>query len=175
MAVVTDLYGNKITEVDSSMLTGSEFSDDSNINVFEFANVLLAGILPTLIWIVSTVADLTGDTASTTDTAGSSLSSSDTTGVGLTASDIAGGTVSEEDVTEIIMSVTDFLSSVNDILGVEGISLSVSEWGGNTVPATEVSLNNSLIYDFGVYAYDNPSINYEGVWVQGTVMDISGS
>jgi len=175
MAVVTDLYGNKIAEVDSSMLSGSEFPDDSNINVFEFANVLLAGILPILVWIVSTIADLSGDIVSATDTTGSFLTESDSAGVSLTANDIAGGTVSEEDVTEIIMSITDFLSNINEILDVEGTSLSVSEWGGNTVSATEVSLNNSLIYDFTIYEYDNPSINYEGVWVQGIVMDISGS
>ena len=100
--IVTDLYGNTIAEVDDSMLVGTEFSEDSNINVFEFANVLLAGLLPTLIWIASTLTDLSGDVVSASDVPGSSITESDSAGVSLTANDILGATVSEEDVTEVV-------------------------------------------------------------------------
>jgi hypothetical protein len=196
---ITDLHGNKIAEVDSAMLEASEYSDDSNINVFEFANVLLAGLLPTFVWVVSALSDLSGDEVSVTDVSlnnsetydsstyeydNSSINYegvwvegtiSDLIGISLTVGDIAGGLVSEEDVTEVVMLVTDFLSNVNEILDIEGTSLSVSEWGGDTISVTEVSLSNSFTYDFSAYTYNNSSITYDGVWVQGTIVDISGS
>ena len=172
---VTDLYGNTIAEVDSSMLVGTEFSDDSNINVFEFANVLLAGLLPTFVWIASTLTDLTGDVVLATDTTGSSLTESDSAGISLTADDILGATVSEEDVTEVVMSITNFFAYANEILDIEGTSLTVSEWSGNLVSSTNVSIENSTEYDFASCDYDCSNITYNGMGFQGTVVDISGS
>ena len=172
---ITDLYGNTIAEVDSSMMEASMYSDDSNINVFEFANVLLAGLLPTFVWIASTLTDLTGDVISASDVPGSSITESDSTGVSLTADDILGGLVSEEDITEVVMSITDFFAYANEILDIEGTSLSVSEWGGNTIVSSSVSIDNSTTYDFATCEYDCSSVTYNGMGFEGTVVDISGS
>lgn len=65
MATVTDITGSSVTQVD---LTSVQVGKDSNINVYEFGNVLLAGILPT---ISSSMTDQAGSSNSLVDISGS--------------------------------------------------------------------------------------------------------
>ena len=111
MATVTDLTGNQNTATDDKSV---QIADDSNINVFEFGNLILADILPSLLWLINYISDIGGSSVSASDSAGSSVSEADT------------------------------------------------------------SDNNSTLYDFIEYTYDNLFINYDGYPIQG-VVDISGS
>lgn len=70
MATITDLNGNKITEVD---LTSVGIPEDSNVNVFEFGNLILADILPTIIWLINYISDLEGSELSIDDSAGNEI------------------------------------------------------------------------------------------------------
>jgi hypothetical protein len=64
MANVTDLTGSEIEQTDKISV---QVGDDSNINVFEFGNLILADILPTLIWLINYMADLSGSAVSAID------------------------------------------------------------------------------------------------------------
>jgi hypothetical protein len=67
MATVTDLTGNEVT---TSENTSVQVGDDSNVNVYEFGNLILADILPTIIWLINYIADLSGSAVSETDKSG---------------------------------------------------------------------------------------------------------
>lgn len=77
MATVTDLSGNQNTETDNN--NSVAIPEDSNVNVFEFGNLILADILPTILWLINYIADLGGSLLSATDGAGSSVSDEDKT------------------------------------------------------------------------------------------------
>ena len=67
MANTTDLTGSEVNQTDE---TSVQVGKDSNINVFEFGNTLLAGILPTLSSLLKRVTDGIGSQLSATDKAG---------------------------------------------------------------------------------------------------------
>ena len=67
MADITDLTGSEVTQSDE---TSVQVGEDSNINVFEFGNILLAGILPTLSSLLKSIIDGIGSQLSATDKAG---------------------------------------------------------------------------------------------------------
>jgi hypothetical protein len=64
MATVTDLTGNENSQTDE---TSVQVGDDSNVNVYEFGNILLAGILPTLSSWLKDITDKIGNQLSATD------------------------------------------------------------------------------------------------------------
>jgi hypothetical protein len=68
MATVTDLTGSSISEQD---LTSVQIYEDSNINVYEFGNLILADILPTLSWLKNYIDDGMGSSVSLIDISGS--------------------------------------------------------------------------------------------------------
>jgi len=67
MATVTDLTGNQNTADDNKSV---QVGEDSNINVFEFGNILLAGILPTITSLLKNIFDSFGSEVNETDSAG---------------------------------------------------------------------------------------------------------
>ena len=64
MADITDLTGSEVSQSDE---TSVQVGEDSNVNVFEFGNILLAGILPTLSSWLKDIADAIGSQLSATD------------------------------------------------------------------------------------------------------------
>lgn len=112
MATVTDNTGS---EVSVSNSTSIQIGEDSNVNVFEFGNLILADILPTILWLINYVSDLGGSSVTETDSLGSSVTESDST------------------------------------------------------------ISNSEYYDYSGNTYDDNSLTYEGVHIQGVIIDISGS
>jgi hypothetical protein len=64
MATITDLTGSEVSQVDE---TSVQVGEDSNVNVFEFGNILLAGILPTLSSLLKSISDGIGNQLSATD------------------------------------------------------------------------------------------------------------
>lgn len=87
MATVTDITGSSITQVD---LTSVQVGKDSNINVYEFGNVLLAGILPTISSWLKNISDFSGSSLSLSDQSGASLSMTDQAGSSNSLVDISG-------------------------------------------------------------------------------------
>ena len=67
MADITDLTGSEVSQSDE---TSVQVGEDSNVNVFEFGNILLAGILPTLSSLLKSIIDGIGSQLSATDKAG---------------------------------------------------------------------------------------------------------
>lgn len=67
MATVTDLTGSSVSQAD---LTSVQVGKDSNINVYEFGNLLLAGILPRVSSWLKNLSDRRGAQLSATDRAG---------------------------------------------------------------------------------------------------------
>ena len=87
MATVTDLTGSSVTQVDETSVVVGE---DSNINVCEFGNLLLAGILPTISSWLKNIADLTGSSLSASDKAGTSAPMTGQAGSSSSLVDISG-------------------------------------------------------------------------------------
>jgi len=175
MATITDLYGNKITEVDLGSILTEQEDNDSNINVYEFGNLILADILPHIIWLVNSISDLYGDSVSATDLSEASVSATDIQEATVSVSDKSGSTVSDTDWTETVLVVTDFLSSVNSILDTTEATVTISDWSGNQNTTTDTTNSNSEKYDFAEYTYETTRINYDGYPIQGVVVDMSGS
>ena len=197
MATITDLYGNKIAEVDLGSVLTEQEDNDSNINVYEFGNLILADILPHIIWLINSISDLYGDLVSVDDLDRTSFLYDfdeyiyDQTTVNyngfsieltidiqeaiVSVSDKSGSTVSDTDWTETVLVVTDFLSSVNSILDTTEATMTISDWGGNSNTTTDTTNSNSEVYDFDEYTYETTRINYDGYPIQGVVVDISGS
>lgn len=75
MATVTDLSGSDNSINDN---TSARVGADSNVNVFEFGNLILADILPTILWLINMLVDLDGTSVSGADCAGSTLTEVDT-------------------------------------------------------------------------------------------------
>ena len=64
MATITDLTGSEVTQSDE---TSVQVTDDSNVNVYEFGNILLAGILPAISSLLKRISDALGSELSATD------------------------------------------------------------------------------------------------------------
>jgi hypothetical protein len=64
MATVTDLAGSEITQTDENSV---QVGEDSNINVFEFGNLILADLFPSIIAWINYLADLSGIALSLSD------------------------------------------------------------------------------------------------------------
>ena len=197
MTTITDLYGNKIAEVDLVSLEVVEESEDSNINVYEFGNLILADLLPTVVWLINFVSDLDGSSVSVDDLDKMPFTydfneyvydqpsinyegfpvelTMDIQEATVLVSDKGGSTVSDTDWTETVLVLTDFLSSVNSILDTTEATMTISDWSGNQNTTTDATSSNSEKYDFNEYAYETTRINYDGYLIQGVVVDISGS
>jgi len=87
MATVTDLTGSEVTQVDE---TSTVVGEDSNINVYEFGNVLLAGILPTVSSWLKNIADSLGSSGTISDSAGSTTTLTDESGSSSSVVDMSG-------------------------------------------------------------------------------------
>ena len=87
MATVTDLTGSSISE---QALTSVQIYEDSNIHVYEFGNLILADILPTLSWLKNYINDGSGSSVSIGDSGGSSISPLDSSGSSVSLIDISG-------------------------------------------------------------------------------------
>jgi hypothetical protein len=87
MATVTDQTGSLIEEAEN---TSVQVGDDSNINVYEFGNLILADILPTLLWLIKYISDLSGNLVSVSDIEKTSNSITDSTGTSMSIVDIVG-------------------------------------------------------------------------------------
>lgn len=199
MATVTDLTKNSVTAADNS---STQIPEDSNLNVYEFGNLILADILPTLASILNLVADYFGDLVSATDISGDSLSEEDTTGTSLTTTDFAGESSSVTDLNIPIIEdsninafefanilLAGILPTVLQVMGYlldrsgssiessDVIGSSVDEAGliGTNLTTTDKAQNNSIEYDDSAYTYEDTRINYDGYVFTGTVMDISGT
>ena len=70
MANVTDLTGSQNT---TDKDTSTKLPKDSNINVFEFGNLILADIFPALIALVNYIADLQGSSVNASDKSGRTM------------------------------------------------------------------------------------------------------
>lgn len=95
MATVTDLTGNQNTTDDNKSV---QISEDSNINVFEFGNLILADILPTILWLINYISDLGGNSISTSDESGSSVSENDVSSNNSSTYDFAGYTYNSSQI-----------------------------------------------------------------------------
>ena len=87
MATVTDLYGTENSVGDYASV---ELPDDSNVNVFEFGNMILADILPSLLWVKDIVIDGIGTSNTATNSYGSIISMVDEVGSQSSIVDMSG-------------------------------------------------------------------------------------
>jgi uncharacterized protein YuzB (UPF0349 family) len=228
VADVTDLTKNLVTADDQ---TSTQLPEDSNVNVFEFGNLILADILPALISLLNVVADYSGDLATVTDyvnsisgiqdISGSSLDFSDKTNLSLSEDsnvnvyefgnliladilptvlfvmgavlDIQGSSVANEDLLGSSTLIGDISSSFDtedsninvfefgnlilaDVLPtLTYLILSIADISGNTVSTVDKVASTNIPYDSPVDTYDSESINYLGLVLQGSVVDIVGS
>ena len=199
MATVTDLTKNSVSATDNS---STQIPEDSNINVYEFGNLILADLLPTLTGLITLVADYFGDLISATDITGASISEEDTSGSSATIADLSGASGSVTDlniptVEDSNINVYEFgnvllagiLPTVLEFMGLffdlQGSSVSASDIAGSTIEesglsgvsltTTDRSDSNSVQYDESTYTYEDLAINYDGYLFTGKVLDISGS
>jgi len=102
MATVTDLTGSSETLTDETSVSNGT---DSNINVYEFGNLLLAGLLSAI--------------------SGWGLGATEVVSGSISASDVVGGSVTESDKTLSNSEVYDFSDFTYDRSGVtyDGIRL----------------------------------------------------
>jgi hypothetical protein len=200
MATVTDLTSNSISQVDTTTLSQAR---DSNVNVYEFGNLILADILPTLILMVSTVSDYLGNLLSATDITESSVSVEDTTVTSLSLEDWSGNSSSVTDLSVgstvedsninvyefgnlllagifptiliILKYVLDREGTAVDLTDVQVEAITEQDTTEETVSVTEHTESNSMQYDYNEYTYEDTHINYNGYPCQGVIVDISGS
>lgn len=199
MATVTDLTKNTVSAVDNS---STQIPEDSNVNVYEFGNLILADILPTLASILNLVADYFGDLISATDVSGASISEEDSSGSSATIADLSGasGSVTDLNIPTVEDSnvnvyefgnliLADILPTILELMGymwdLGGNSVSASDIAGSTIEesglsgvsltTTDRSDSNSVQYDDSAYTYEDLIINYDGYLFTGKVLDISGS
>ena len=171
---ITDYTGNQEDLEDISVLDAGTVNTDSNINVYEFGNLILADLLPLIIALVNLVSDLRGNSVDATDLSGESLTITDSDGQLLAITDGSGDSVSAEDITELVQTLTDLTSVLVDILDITGTSMDIDDWDGNTNTMTDLTEDNSVDYD-SLYLYNDTTISYDGHLLQGGVLDISGT
>ena len=85
--VITDLDGSQSTITDNDSV---EYSYDSNVNVYEFGNLILADIFPALGWFINRITDDLNSSTSVSDLSGSSSTITDQSGSEATIVDITG-------------------------------------------------------------------------------------
>jgi len=171
---ITDYTGNQEDLEDIGALETSGANTDSNINVYEFGNLILADLLPMIVQLINLVSDLRGNSVDATDLTGESLTITDSDGQLLAIIDGSGDSVSIEDITELVQTLTDLTSVLIDILDITGTSMDIDDWDGNTNTLTDLTEDNSVDYD-SLYLYDDTTISYNGHLLQGGVLDISGT
>lgn len=200
MATVTDLEKNIVSATDlTSQKSSGTVSRDSNINVFELANLLFAGLLPSVLEIILHISDYEGVLVPATDTQSSSLTLSDTTQSNSQTYDFSAYTYDQSSINyeghPAQGDTSDFggCSSVGTDVSVEAIVqedfsgaevsgvdteftvMTISDaLGSNTTPQDK-TVSNSEVYDFATFTYEQTSINYDGYPIQGAMVDISGS
>jgi len=76
MATVTDNTSSANTVTKN---TSSASTEDSNVNVLAFGELILADILPTILWLINQIADMTGSQLAALDKSGSSVDNDDKT------------------------------------------------------------------------------------------------
>jgi len=74
MATVTDFDGSQNSVVDYNSVG---IPEDSNVNVFEFGNLILADVLPSILWAITYVYDFSGSLSTAVDYDGNLLSVTD--------------------------------------------------------------------------------------------------
>jgi len=74
MATVTDLNGNQNSVSDNKT---TDLPSDSNVNVFEFGNLILADIFPSLSWLINQISDAKGNELTAVDSSGNELTVTD--------------------------------------------------------------------------------------------------
>jgi hypothetical protein len=176
--------------------------EDSNINVYEFGNLILADIFPTLVWLLNFVSDILGDLITVTDSNGNAVDASDlsdsqidmldTGGTLVTITDNLGNlvTVCDNGVTLSVDSNINVFEFANLILADILPSLlwtvnQIMDLMGISVDTSDKTQDNTITYDCESYTYDDGSINYLGYVSQGyttmtygslsSLVDISGS
>lgn len=176
MSTITDLNGDEITweDITSSDMTGENYKD-SNVNVYEFGNLILADILPTILVVVSVIADYSGILLSATDTTEDSVTITDETISVSSLEDFFGSASESTDISGTEMSQEDFGGNLTTGVDIEVEIMSVAEDSGSNGVWVDNTVDNSIIYDFSSFSYDEPSVTYNGFAPQGTVVDILGS
>jgi hypothetical protein len=199
MATTEDLTGNQTLIKDTSSYGPGE---DSNVNVYEFGNLILADLLPILIYFIGMVSDMSGSASSATDISESTISETDITEDVLTVTDRSGSSSSMTDDTfttyedsninvyefgNLILAdllptllaiygyVLDFQGSVVSATDIQEEAIFEEDLAGVSITQTDLSTDNSIIYDFEEYTYDDVQINYNGYALQGVMVDIAGS
>jgi hypothetical protein len=189
MATITDLTGSDIT---ASENTSVQVGEDSNVNVFEFGNLILADVFPTLVWLLNFVSDMFGELVTVTDSNGNSIDVSDLSDSQLSALDESGISLSVADNTGSLVAVSDsgvtfsVDSNVNvfefanliladvfpTVLWVVG---QVLDCIGSQLSMSDKSQDNAIDYDSTLHIYDEDLISYLGYTPEGYSTSITGS
>ena len=223
MATITDLNGNSIGEAD---LTRFGLPEDSNINVYEFGNLILADLLPILATLINAAVDIFGESLTVTDKSGNQLSINDITTSEMADSnvnvyefgnlllagtfsevlwqvlDLRGSEVSASDMTGGLSIVTDdgvefavdsninvyeignlILADVypslkmviNQVLDLVGTAGTLDDTDSSEVTLTDATMDNRISYDTGSIPYDSSDYQYDAVLNFFSVTDLSGS
>ena len=199
MASIIDLTQSSVITVDTSL---PAVPKDSNINVYEFGNLILADLLPIVISMLGVVSDLTGLVSSISDISEASVSATDTTEAVQTITDSAGSSVSPIDEAVVLfddsnINVYEFgnvllagllpslLELMSQVADMQGSTISISDQQEAEVLETDVSevvvvlsdvqSSNSVPYEEVGITYEGSSINYDGYLLPGVMVDISGS
>ena len=199
MASIIDLTQSSVIAVDTSL---PAVPKDSNINVYEFGNLILADLLPIVISMLGVVSDLTGLVSSISDISEASVSATDTTEAVQTITDSAGSSVSPIDEAVVLfddsnINVYEFgnvllagllpslLELMSQVADMQGSTISISDQQEAVVLETDVSevvvvlsdvqSSNSVPYEEVGITYEGSSINYDGYLLPGVMVDISGS
>lgn len=176
MSTITDLNGNEISWEDiTSADMGGENYKDSNINVYTFGNLILADILPTVLVVVSVIADYAGSLLSATDTTEDSSTITDETISVSSLEDFFGSASESTDISGTEMSQEDFGGNLTTGTDVQVEVMSVTEDSGSNGTWVDNTVDNAATYDFSSFSYDEPTVTYNGFTPQGTVVDILGS
>jgi hypothetical protein len=176
MATTTDLTKNTVSTTDqTSQDTSGMVHEDSNVNVFEFGNLLLAGLLPTIISVINFLADYDGSLVSASDITESTVSAEDESVATVSLSDSGGETTTGTDYTESSQTIEDFSGETLSGTDVSVSVMTISDTSGSNGTWVDKSVDNSTTYDFADYTYDQVNINYDGYPIQGVVVDIAGS
>jgi hypothetical protein len=150
-----DLYGSSVSLIDSSV----GISTDSNINVYEFGNLLLADILPTLLWLTNYVSDETGSEVEESDSLGILLEATELSGSSLQIAD------SEPELSlDSNVNVFEFgnLILADTLLAWQYLSSYLEELSGSSLSFTDREDSGMIVYNSAVDTYDAINISYKG-------------
>ena len=150
-----DLYGSSISLIDSSV----GIPTDSNVNVYEFGNLLLADILPTLLWLTNYVSDETGSEVEESDSLGNLLEATELSGSSLQIAD------SEPEISlDSNVNVFEFgnLILADTLLAWQYLSSYLEELSGSSLSFTDREDSGMIVYNSAVDTYDAINISYKG-------------